>query len=72
MTQLILGQVSKLEVGIKQRIWLQTEYGEVWESDGGDTAPHSTDDIAEHILRAYVLSAASTWTNRAILQYQGE
>jgi hypothetical protein len=74
MTQVILGNVSKLELDIKQAVWLQTENGAKWESGVEDsrTVPYSEDDIAEYICQTYIFPAASTWTNRAIRRYLGE
>jgi hypothetical protein len=70
--QIVLGFVEKLDRETKSAIWLQTQTGEEWETrrrDDDGVIPWSDEDIAEHVLHKYVLSAAADYTNARIEKY---
>jgi hypothetical protein len=68
---IILGFVEQLDKETKQAIWLQTSEAEEWEDEGDhDDIPWSEEEIAQHILHRYVLSAAADWTNVRIEKFK--
>lgn len=70
VSSLILKEISSLDEEIKQAIWFQTEEGLYWEDDEEDQEDiFDEDQISEHILKEYILSAAGNWTNQRIEKY---
>jgi hypothetical protein len=74
--------VDKASTLAKQAIWLQTDPGDEWASEGEagkevsvgserDTLPFATQDIVEYLYRDYLLLEAVNWTNSRIRTYLG-
>lgn len=62
-------EVEKLDIVIKQAIWLQTREGTEWEYDGEEDYNQLAiceSDIVEYIVREFVLSAAARYSNKGI------
>lgn len=67
-------EVEKLDIVIKQAIWLQTKEGIEWEDDEDDEKHYNNlaiceNDIIEYIISDFVLSTASNYTNSRIEKY---
>jgi hypothetical protein len=63
------GQLSSHE---QDAIWLQTDEGENWsygDEDRRGSAPNTTDNSVEFLMRKFLLSKAADWTNKRISQY---
>ena len=67
---IVLGFVEELDEETKGAIWLQTSEGEDWEPERDDEdIPSSEEEIAQHILHKFVISAAADWTNARIEKF---
>jgi hypothetical protein len=68
---LITIEATALEPMAKTAIWLQTDQGFEWSvgHEDQETSTFCEEDIAQHILDTFVLSAAADWTNKRIRQY---
>lgn len=63
-------EMNKINVKIKQAIWLQTEEGLDWEFDDEQgSLEFCEDDITEYILQDYILQSAVDWSNKRIEKY---
>lgn len=68
---LIEYEVKKIDILMKQIIWLQIEeYDDLEGNNDSQKAPvFSDEDTVEYILHSFVLSAAANWTNKRIEKY---
>lgn len=68
---LLLLELKKVNVDIKQSIWLQTDEGFDWylENENADIAPFSDEDISTYIMQEFVLSIAANYNNKRIEKY---
>ena len=69
ITRMIIPIITKLNKEIMQCIWLQTEAGIDWEDVDEEEEMINYEDIAEYILREYILSKAGDWTNPRIEKF---
>ena len=68
--EIVAREVEKLDILIKQAIWLQTsEAAELDDEDDIDSIPYSDTEITDHIMHQYVLNAAANWSNERIREY---
>jgi len=61
--------LAKVNRETREAIWLQTDNGSEWEPHEDEAIPAEDGDTTEYILRDYVLSAASNWTNHRIQKF---
>lgn len=69
---LIEQQLSKLKPHEVGALWLQTPEGELWSEENHRAGEGSIllEDVVEHVLARYVLSAACDWDNPRIRKYK--
>ena len=74
MCEMIKKEAHMLSVELCKAVWLQTDSGFDWDFDEDEAADieYSEDDIADYILKEFVLKIAADWKNRRIEKFINE
>jgi hypothetical protein len=70
--QLLEVELAQLLPYEREAIWLQSSAGELWNIADEDTRepyPIVDEDIADYLIKKYIYSEASDWSNRRIRKY---
>lgn len=68
----VLGEVAELPAYQREAVWLQTEEGWDWDTEGDqerESCPVNAENIVQYLLDQYIYVEAGRWTNRRIRRY---